>query len=261
MSAIVCGTISSTLGGMFVSAKLTTGMPHCSARASVTCASVTSPMRIATCPMISPGLCFCSSSTSQSWSSVRYPRSTRICPRRLCAMRLGLRRRGRRLADFSSSRKQNPRLDLRFDDRWELTGISVNSTAATPKAGPTGFRRASRGLVHLFATLVLPLVSGIGPLIFVLFDLFIFSGFIVKESALGTFQLRLEFARMIRLHHDVLLFDQAVLPQVEQCVVEQLHAEVPPRLDRRVDAVCLVLSDQVGDGRGHHQHLVGGHEA
>jgi len=35
-SAIVCGTISSTAGGMLVSARLMTGMPHCSARAWVT---------------------------------------------------------------------------------------------------------------------------------------------------------------------------------------------------------------------------------
>ena len=154
MSAIVCGTISSTLGGMFVSARLTTGMPHCSASASVTCASVTSPMRIATCPMISPGTLLLLFEHVPELVLGEIPEvdqdlsQTSLC-HAPCTPTTGS------VVSRTSVRRgeRNPRLDLRFDDRRELTGISVNSTAATPKPGPTGFRRASTRSRSSFATL------------------------------------------------------------------------------------------------------------
>ena len=55
--------------------------------------------------------------------------------------------------------------------------------------------------------------------------------------------------------------DDAVFPQLEHVVVEQLHALLLARLDRRGDAVGLVLANQVGDGRVDHQHFVGRHPA
>ena len=60
------------------------------------------------------------------------------------------------------------------------------------------------------------------------------------------------------LYDDVVFLAQPVLPEVEQGVVEQLHAVLAAGLDRRVDAVRLVFADQVGDGRRDDQHLVGG---
>src|ERR1700722_3063232 len=66
-------------------------------------------------------------------------------------------------------------------------------------------------------------------LLLFVFDFVVFVSLVVKEAAFGTLEPRLEFARMIRLHDDVLLLDQAVLPEVEQRIVKELHPIFPPR--------------------------------
>ncbi len=61
----------------------------------------------------------------------------------------------------------------------------------------------------------------------------------------------------LALEQDLLLLHQALPPKLEQVVVQQLHAQLLPGLDRRGDAEGLVLADQVGDAGGDHEHLVG----
>ena len=84
--------------------------------------------------------------------------------------------------------------------------------------------------------------------------------FLVEDSLLRVLDPVLQIGGLLRLEHDLFLFDQALPPEVEEAVVEQDHAVLPPGLDRRVDAVRLVLADQVRDRRSDHEHLVGGHE-
>src|SRR5688500_9316296 len=71
---------------------------------------------------------------------------------------------------------------------------------------------------------------------------------LVQQPALGARDAGGEFVGLVGLREGVLLGDQLVLPMVVQRVVQQNHAVLGARLDRRRDAERLVLADQVGDG-------------
>src|SRR5262249_32514866 len=77
-------------------------------------------------------------------------------------------------------------------------------------------------------------------------------------ASLGCGDLGGQVARPLRPQQAFLLLHHAVLPVLVQHVVHQEHAVGPAGLDARVDAIRLVLTDQVGDGRRHHHHLVAG---
>ena len=65
-----------------------------------------------------------------------------------------------------------------------------------------------------------------------------------------------QFVGQVRLHDHVLFLAQPVLPECEEVIVEQLHAVLPPGLDRRVDPEGLVLANQVANRRGDDQRFV-----
>ena len=60
---------------------------------------------------------------------------------------------------------------------------------------------------------------------------------------------------------NLFLFHLTGFPQAEERLIEEEHAFLAPGLDARVDAVSLVLADEVGDGWGDHHHFVGRHHA
>src|SRR5271157_6196254 len=77
------------------------------------------------------------------------------------------------------------------------------------------------------------------------FRLCVFGRFVVEDSLLGVLDPRSQVVGFARLVYDLGLLDQALLPEVEKALVEQDHAVLAAGLDRRVDAVRLVLADQV----------------
>src|SRR5271157_954624 len=76
------------------------------------------------------------------------------------------------------------------------------------------------------------------------FLLFVLAGrFVVEDSLLEVLDPRSQVVGFARLVHDLVFLDQALLPEVEKALVEQDHAVLAAGLDRRVDAVRLVLAD------------------
>src|SRR5262249_39729954 len=112
-------------------------------------------------------------------------------------------------------------------------------------------------LVLFLIVFILVLVLVLVLLLLVLLFLLV----LVPLAAFGLGDLGGQVGRLAGPQQALLLLDHAVLPQLEQALVEQEHAVAASRLDAGVDAVSLVLADQVLDGRRHHHHLVGGDQA
>src|SRR5271166_4674498 len=75
------------------------------------------------------------------------------------------------------------------------------------------------------------------------FRLCVFGRLVVEDSLLGVLDPRSQVVGFARLVHDLGLLDQALLPEVEKALVQEDHAVLAAGLDRRVDAVRLVLAD------------------
>ncbi len=84
------------------------------------------------------------------------------------------------------------------------------------------------------------------PIFIIVFIFFL--AFLLEEAAFGPFDAELEFARLVGFVAHVFLLAESILPEVEQGIVQQLHAVFLPGLDRGIDAVRLGFADQVGDG-------------
>ena len=105
-----------------------------------------------------------------------------------------------------------------------------------------GVRSERRAGVSLF-------LAGLFFLFFFLVPPRLQAGFVAAD-------LLVEDVREVRLDQHVLFGDDPVAPELEQVVVEQLHAELVAGLDRRVDSERLVFTNQVRDRRGDDEHFV-----
>src|SRR5207247_1590405 len=108
--------------------------------------------------------------------------------------------------------------------------------------------RGRRGSIIVIVVVVVILV------ILIVFILLI----LVEQAALGLADLGGQLLRLGRPQQHLFLLDNPVLPQFEEVLVEQEHAVLAAGLDAGVDAVRLVLADEVLDGGRDHHHLVGG---
>src|SRR5205085_4624809 len=97
-------------------------------------------------------------------------------------------------------------------------------------------------------------------LFLVLFVLVFFVG-LVKDALLGGGDAGRQLGRLARTQQHFFFVAQAVFPQLEQALVEQEHSVLAPSLNRRVDSVGLVFTDQVSNGGSDHHHFKGRHQS
>src|SRR5262245_28383364 len=281
--------MATACGCGFSSSRLTTFRPCCSASACNNWSSLIRPRSRAAWPTRIE-LVRASSSKSQSWPSSMKPRSTstwpilRLPPSLLQALSFGFLAAGLAagLGAGLAAGLAAPSAGLAagfgggpfpgaggvapgffggvgsfgggvggivgFSFSWKNQSGYASDTLNAGRSAPPARRRL---VVLVLLVLVVVVVFLVVVVLVVL---------LVVHAALGQGDLRRQLRRLRRLQQYLLFFTLAVLPQPEQTLVEQEHAVLAPGLNAGVDAVDLVLADQVLDGRRHHHHLEGGHQ-
>src|SRR5262249_4387606 len=151
-----------------------------------------------------------------------------------------------------------------FRDRWarhSCLAIQSLTLQAHKSVCPTGTNlpaaSAPTSIIVVIVVVVLVLIVVILVLVLILLVLIVVF-VIIEFAALGQGDLGGQVGRLLGSQQHLFLLARAQLPQLEEAVVEQEHAMLATRLNGRIDAVGLVLADEVLDGWGDDHHFIGG---
>src|SRR5262249_47930194 len=135
-------------------------------------------------------------------------------------------------------------------------------SAVAPRSGQDGSAAtdvgvAARPVIVVFV--IVPAPAAVIVLVLVVVVL-VLEVLVLVGAALVLGHLGGQLGGLVGPHQRLFLLHRLGLPQLEQGLVQQEHAVLAAGLDAGVDAVGLVLTDQVLDGGGDHHHLEGGHQ-